>query len=105
MIAAYEDLLARAEGELVLAAEGRWEELVAAGAERAGLAASLPPAPPAAQPVLLRLAAVQQELTARISAARADVLRELGTIRRGRGAVRGYAGAGAARGGWVDESS
>jgi hypothetical protein len=104
VIAAYEDLLARAEGELVLAAEGRWDELVQAGAERAVLAASLPPAPPAARPVLERLAAVQADLTAALLSARADALRELGTVRRGRGAVRGYAGAAAARGGWVDEA-
>lgn len=105
MTAAYEDLLARAEGELALAAQGRWDELVQAGAERAGIAATLPPAPAAARPVLERLAAVQHELTAIIAAARADTLRELKGIRRGRGAVRGYAGAAAARGGWVDESS
>jgi hypothetical protein len=104
-LAAYEDLLARAEGELVLAAEGRWDELVQAGAERAALALSLPAAPPAARPVLERLAAVQADLTAALLTARAETLRELGTVRRGRGAVRGYAGAAAARGGWVDESS
>jgi hypothetical protein len=105
VIAVYEDLLARAEGELALACEGRWDELVQAGAELAGIAASLPPAPPAARPVLERLVAVQRELGARILAARADTLRELEGIRRGRGAVRGYAGGAAARGGWVDESS
>jgi hypothetical protein len=104
MIAAYEDLLARAEGELALACEGRWDELVRAGAERAGVAAALPPAPPAARPLLERLAAVQRELTAKILAARAETLRELKGVRRGQGAVRGYAGGAAARGGWVDEA-
>lgn len=99
------DLLALAERERELAAEGRWDELVHAGAERAALAASLPPAPPAARPVLERIAAVQQDLTAALLSARADTLRDLGTVRRGRGAVRGYAGGAAARGGWVDESS
>ena len=105
MTARWQDLLARAARERELAAEGRWEELVQAGAERAALAAQLPPAPPAARLVLERLAAVQQELTAAIFAARADTLRELAGVRRGRGAVRGYAGAVAHRGGWVDESS
>jgi len=54
VIAAYEELLARAESELALACEGRWGELAAAGAERARVAAALPPAPAAARPLLER---------------------------------------------------
>jgi hypothetical protein len=101
----WNDLLTRAERERELAAEGRWDELVEAGAARAALATTLPPAPPSARPVLERLARVQDELTAAIVAARAETLRELAGVRRGRGAVRGYAPAAAHRGGWVDESS
>jgi hypothetical protein len=101
----WQDLVALAEGELRLAADGRWDELVAAGAERASLAASLPPAPPAARPALERLAAVQEELTDAILAARSATLRELAGVRRGRGAVRRYAPVAGERGGWVDQSS
>jgi len=100
----WQDLLARAERELSLAREGRWEELAAAGAERIRLAAALPAPAPAVRPVLERLALVQSQLTALLSAARAETARELGLLNRGRGAVRGYKPAVAARGGWVDES-
>lgn len=100
----WQDLLARAEGELALARDGRWEELALAGAERTRLAAALPAPAPAARPVLERLALVQEQLTALLTAARAETARELGALDRGRGAVRGYASAvSAARGGWVDE--
>ena len=100
----WQDLLARAEGELALAREGRWEELAAAGAERARRAAALPAPAPQARPVLERLALVQQQLTAQLTAARAQTARELGTLSRGRGAVRGYAAAAGGPGGWVDEA-
>jgi hypothetical protein len=98
-------LLALAQRERDLAAEGRWDELVEAGAERAAFAATLPPATSEARPYLDRLVVLQDELTALILAGRAETLRELSGVRRGQGAVRGYAGAAAARGGWVDESS
>ena len=101
----WQDLLARAERELALAREGRWEELAVAGAERTRLAAAALPAPvPAVRPLLERLALVQDQLTELLTAARADTARELGTLNRGRGAVRGYALASAERGGWVDET-
>ena len=105
MTGPWQDLLARAERERDLAAAGRWEELAEAGAERAALAVSLPPAPRSARPVLERLALVQEELTAAIVAARAETLRELAGVRRGQGAMRGYAPPAGQRGGWVDESS
>ena len=72
MLAPWQDLLARAERERTLAAEGRWEELAAAGAERARLALALPPPSPEARPLLERLAEVQDELTAALVAARAE---------------------------------
>ena len=100
----WQDLLARAERELALARDGRWEELAEAGAERTRAAAALPAPVPAVRPLLERLALVQEQLTALLTAARAETARELGTLSRGRGAVRGYAPAAAARGGWVDET-
>ena len=59
---------------------------------------------PQARPLLERLALVQEQLTALLTAARAETARELGTLNRGRGAVRGYAPVAGAAGGWVDES-
>ena len=100
----WQDLLARAERELELAREGRWEQLAAAGTERTRFAATLPAPVPAVRPLLERLALVQDQLTALVTAARAETARELGTLSRGRGAVRGYAPVSAPRGGWVDES-
>ena len=99
------DLLARAERERDLAAEGRWDELVEAGAERAAIALTLPAPPEAARPALERLARVQEELTAVIVSARAATARELGGVHNGRDAMRGYGPAKARRGGWIDESS
>jgi hypothetical protein len=102
------DLLARAERELALAREGRWDELAEAGAERTRLAAALPAPARAVRPLLERLALVQEQLTALLAAARAETARELATLDRGRGAVRGYGRAGrqpGAPGGWVDETS
>lgn len=102
---AWEDLLVRAEREHALALEGRWEELAVAGAERVRAAAALPAPTPAVRPLLERLALVQEQLTALLVTARAGTARELGTLNRGRGAVRGYAPVAGAAGGWVDESS
>ena len=88
-------LVALAECELALARDGRWDELAAAAAERAGLTAGLPsPPPPAAREALERLRALQAELVATIARARGETLRELTELGRGRGAVRGYGAAG-----------
>jgi hypothetical protein len=100
----WQDLLARAERERALAAEGRWEELAERIAERARVAATMPPPTTEVAPLLERLAEVQAELTATLTAARAETARELAHLRRGQSAVRGYSAAPAARGGWVDES-
>ena len=100
----WQDLLARAEHELALARESRWEELSAAGVERTRLAAGLPAPVPALRPLLERVAVVQEQLTTLLTAARAETARELGALNRGRGAVRGYAPVAGPRGGWVDES-
>jgi hypothetical protein len=101
----WQDLLARAERELALAGEGRWEELAEAGAERVRLGADLPAPAPALRPLLERLALVQEQIASLLTAARAQTARELAALDRGRGAVRGYAPVAGAPGGWVDESS
>jgi hypothetical protein len=86
-------LLARANEERTLAAEGRWEELSASVTERVRLAATLGPAPTGARLVLEALAVVQEELTATLESARAATVRELASLHTGRGAVAGYAAA------------
>ncbi len=92
----WEELVALAEREHACAQAGDWEGVVALGADRAQHSAALPAAPPAAAlPALRRLEALQQDIVALLVAARADTVRELGRIDRGRSAVRGY-GAGAA---------
>jgi hypothetical protein len=99
-------LLARANAERRLAAEGRWEELAASTAERVRLAAALGPAPRGARPVLEALAAVQEELTATLEQARGETARELTGLSAGRGAVAGYAAAQNARSrNWVSDSA
>jgi hypothetical protein len=99
----WQDLLARAERERELAAAGRWEELAERMAERTRISATMPPPTQKVGPLLERLAELQDELAATLTGARAETARELGTLRRGQTAVRGYASA-ATPGGWVDES-
>ena len=99
-------LLAKAEAERRLAAEGRWDELAASTAERVRLAAALGPAPQSARPVLEALAATQAQLTITLEHARAETVRELGSLSAGRGAVAGYAAAQSARTrSWVSDSA
>jgi hypothetical protein len=95
-------LVALAERERDLAAEGRWDEAAGAAAERVRRAAALPAPPPSARGDLERLRALQDELSARLQLARAAVVSELGALRRGRGAVRGYAAAAGPRAATVD---
>ncbi len=99
----WQDLVARAERERQLAAEGRWEELAERIAERARMSETMPAPTPEVAPLLDRLAEIQAELTTTLTDARADTARELGTLRRGQAAVRGYSPSGG-RGGWVDET-
>jgi hypothetical protein len=84
-------LLTLAERELEMARGGDIEALPAAIAEREQLAATLGKAPASARPVLERLAAVQDQIVVELTLGRAEIVRELGTLRRGRGAVSGYA--------------
>jgi hypothetical protein len=83
-------LLARANAERELAAQGRWDELADSVAERVRLAATLGPAPRSARLVLEALAVVQQELTTTLVRARTETARELAGLNTGRGAVAGY---------------
>ena len=104
----YDELLALAEREHRLVADGAWEELAAVDLRRRELAAALPAVAPAAARDLLERAAVAQAATTALLAARVDGLRrELTTLSQGRVAVRGYGGAaggGAARRARVDLS-
>jgi hypothetical protein len=100
----WDDLLARAQDELRLAGEGRWEELAAATAERVRLADALGPAPRSAQPALEALVVVQQALTVMIVQERDRTGRELAGLDTGRGAVAGYAAAQSTpTRGWVND--
>jgi hypothetical protein len=99
-------LLARANAERRLAAEGRWEELAASTAERVRLAAALGRAPQGARLVLEALAVVQGELNETITAARDETRRELAGLDTSRGAVAGYAAAQIAPArNWVNEQA
>jgi hypothetical protein len=99
-------LLAKANAERQLAAEGRWDELAESTAERVRLAAALGPAPRGARLVLEALAAVQQELTTTLEHARGETARELAGLSTSRGAVAGYAAAQSARTrSWVSDAA
>jgi hypothetical protein len=99
-------LLARANAERTLAAEGRWDELAASTAERVRMAAELGPPPPGARLTLEALDVVQKELIATLESARAGTRRELATLNTSRGAMAGYAAAQAPRGrNWVDDQA
>ncbi len=89
-MSAWDRLLELAERELELLRGGDLEGLPAAIEERARLAATLGQAPASARPVLERLQAVQQQIIVELTLAGAEIVRELGTLRRGRGAVDGY---------------
>ncbi len=91
-LAPYERLVALAERETTLVGSQAWEDLALLAGERQAILATLPPAPPAeARHLLERLAGIQALVTAALAGARAETARELGTLGRGRGAVRGYA--------------
>jgi hypothetical protein len=86
----WSQLLALAERELELIRGGDIERLPEAIEERARLAATLGQAPASARPVLERLETVQQQIIVELTLAGSEIVRELGTLRRGRGAVDGY---------------
>jgi hypothetical protein len=81
------DVLGLAERELELVRSGDAAALPAAIEERARLAETLGLPP---RPVLERLLAVQEQIVVELTLARDGVVRELGSLQRGRSAVRGY---------------
>jgi hypothetical protein len=101
----WDQLLALAESELELIRGGDVEQLPDAIAARAQLAATLGQPPATARPVLERLAAVQHQIVVELTLARDEVVRELGALRRGRGAVRGYRSAAGPAAGQIDGSA
>lgn len=95
-----------AERELALVRAGEWDLVAELSPERARHTASLPKATAAVRPVLERLAALEAALVEALQAARTATVHELGSLRRGRGAMRGYAGAASSSaGGWVDHAA
>jgi hypothetical protein len=93
--APWAELADLAERELSLARDGRWPEVAECSGERVRRAAALPVPPPEARSELERLAAFQDALTAVLTSARALTVRELGALRAGGRAARGYASAAA----------
>jgi hypothetical protein len=94
--APWAQLVTLAERERELALEGRWEELAAAGEARLRAAEALPAPPAAAREHLVRLSELQAQIAATVAPARAFMLRKIGSMDRGRTAVRGYGTAGRA---------
>jgi hypothetical protein len=100
------EILALANAERTMAAEGRWDELAASTGERVRIAATLGAPPAGARLSLEALAVVQQELLGTLEHARAQTTRDLAGLSNGRGAVAGYAAARAPRGrNWVNDQA
>jgi hypothetical protein len=91
------DLVVLAERERDLVRESRWDELPAVSEQRLSLAQALGTPPAAARPHLERLAELQAEIHAGLSAGRAFTLQKMGSMSRGATAIRGYAGPAPAR--------
>jgi hypothetical protein len=89
-VSAWAELVPLAERECDLLAARRWDEAAALGAERARRARELGPPPPEARAQLERLLALQGQVSAKLAAARSDVVRELAGMRKGATALRGY---------------
>lgn len=88
---AYEHLSQIAQRELALIRSGRLDEVADLQAEYTRLLDTLPSEPPAeAREALERAAHAQAELVGALTGARDETTRELGRLRRGRGAVRAY---------------
>jgi hypothetical protein len=87
----YAALVALAERERDLVADGAFESLEAVADERAALIATLPPqAPPSARPALERAAGLQMATSAALSAAVAETRQRLGAMDRTHHAMRAY---------------
>lgn len=91
-LAPYKRLIALIERDLSLAGEARFDELVAAAAERQALIAELPATPPAdARDLLERASLIQKRLNIELLRAREELLHATGQLERGRQTARGYA--------------
>ena len=99
------DLVALAERELELVRDGRWEDVPALSAQRQSAAQALGTPPAAARPHLERLAELQAEIHAGLSAGLAFTRQKLGSMSRGATALRGYAGPAPSRHGHQDFSA
>jgi hypothetical protein len=92
--APWAELVTLAEREHELARDGRWDEVAETSAQRLRAAQALGAPPADARPHLERLAELQAQITATVASARAFTLRKIGSMERGRTAVRGYGTAG-----------
>jgi hypothetical protein len=90
--APWAELVALAERERDIVVEGRWDDLLAVSTHRLTAAAALGAPPAGARPHLERLAELEREIHAGLSAGRAFTLHKLGNMNRGSAALRGYAG-------------
>jgi hypothetical protein len=87
----YLHLIELIERDLSLAGEGRWDELVAADAERQAFIAALPATPPpAARDLLERAELIQKRLGIELLRGRDELLYQAGQVERGRQTARGY---------------
>lgn len=103
MTVAHQDLLALAERQLELAGQERWDELLPVMEEWQRRTAVLSSAAPvSAADALARALEVVARVQERLRAGRMDTARELSSLQRGRGAVRGYEAAALEPGGQVD---
>jgi hypothetical protein len=88
-------LVGLADRELRLLRDGRWEEAQAVAAEREALAPTMAPPTPVDRPALEMLLSLQDQIVVECTLARDAIARELASLSRGRGAVRGYRNAAA----------
>jgi len=86
------ELVELAQRERDIVVDGRWDELLAVSTHRLTAAAALGLPPAAARPHLQRIAELEREIHAGLSAGRAFTLHKLGNMDRGATAMRGYAG-------------
>lgn len=87
---AWQELVVLAERERDLVRDERWDEVPAAAAALLSASEALGDPPAEARPHLERLAELQGEIHAGLSAGRAFTLNKLGKMERGATAMRGY---------------
>ena len=89
-VAAWVQLVVLAERERDLVHQERWDEVPAASETLLRASEALGDPPAEARPHLERLAELQDEIHAGLSAGRAFTLHKLGSMERGATAMRGY---------------